>query len=173
MTGTDMITSAAFRFACGRFATGVTVVTVQDSSQQRWGLTVNSFSSVSLNPPLVLFSIDLSAHSYGAITTADRFAINVLAADQQAVSDRFSFIKDEDRFKGIPVLSDQPGEEGEAGDPPVLAGCLCTIICDRENTVPGGDHTILIGRVRRIVVSEDKAATPLLYYAGSYAGLQP
>jgi flavin reductase (DIM6/NTAB) family NADH-FMN oxidoreductase RutF len=166
MTGTENITSAAFRFACGRFATGVTVVTAQDGTGQRWGLTVNSFSSVSLDPPLVLFSIDLGANSYAAITTADQFAINVLSAEQQPISDRFSFVKDEDRFKGVPLIA------GEAGEPPLLEGCLCTIICDRENTVPGGDHTIMIGRVRRIVVTEDKAARPLLYYAGCYAGLK-
>ncbi|MDF1750281.1 MAG: flavin reductase family protein [Alphaproteobacteria bacterium] len=167
MTGTSTITSAAFRYACGRFATGVTVVTAYDKTGQRWGLTVNSFASVSLDPPLVLFSIDLGTNSYAAITGADRFAINVLASDQQALSDRFSFVKDEDRFKDVPLLS------GEADEPPMLAGCLCTIICDPENAVPGGDHTILIGRVRRIVMTEDKAAQPLLYYAGCYAGLMP
>jgi len=166
MTGTENITSAAFRFACGRFATGVTVVTVQEESGKRWGLTVNSFSSVSLDPPLALFSIDLGANSYAAITAADRFAINVLSAEQQTISDRFSFVTDEDRFKDVPLLT------GEAGEPPLLKGCLCTIICDRDNTVPGGDHTILIGRVRRIVVTEDKTARPLLYYAGCYAGLK-
>ena len=159
----DGVTSALFRTVCGRFATGVAVATTCDAKGGRWGLTVNSFSSVSLDPPLVLFSIDKNASSHGVFVGSPRFAVNILAEDQQALSDRFSFVKDDDRFSGIAL------ETSGSDRPPLLSGALGHLICDLENTFPGGDHTILLGRVRHTAVSSDPSARPLLYFSGGYA----
>jgi flavin reductase (DIM6/NTAB) family NADH-FMN oxidoreductase RutF len=169
MHGQTTVTPDQFRAACGRFATGVAIATTRDRHGERWGLTVNSFSSVSLDPPLVLFSIDLSATSHDAFVAADGFAINILEAAQKSLSDRFSFVKDTDRFDGVNLVAGPP--EGWDGGPPVLAGCLSTLICDLTQTVPGGDHTILIGMVRSVAVSRDPDARPLIYFRGGYAAL--
>lgn len=167
MQGQSTVTPDQFRAACGRFATGVAVATVLGADGERWGLTVNSFSSVSLDPPLVLFSIDLDATSHDVFVKADGFAINILEAGQRALSDRFSFVKDTDRFQGVDLVP------GAAGDPPVLAACLSSLVCDLAQTFPGGDHTILIGRVRRIELNPSSDAKPLLYFTGGYAELEP
>ena len=165
MDGQDTIPPALFRGACGRFATGVTIATAQDASGQRWGLTVNSFSSVSLNPPLVLFSLDRAAMSHDGIVGAGGFAINILSAGQRALSERFSVVRDADRFAGVPMLESLPNE------PPLIAQCLCNIICTLEQGIPGGDHTILVGRVRRIALGVPEVPDPLLYFSGGYAEL--
>jgi len=165
MDGHDTISPALFRGACGRFATGVTIATARDSSGQRWGVTVNSFSSVSLDPPLVLFSLDRAATSHDGILNAGGFAINILSIAQRALSDRFSIVRDEDRFAGVPILDGLPDE------PPLIAQCLCNIVCTLEQGIPGGDHTILIGRVRRIALGAPESPEPLLYFSGGYAVL--
>ncbi|MDW3207497.1 MAG: flavin reductase family protein [Alphaproteobacteria bacterium] len=165
MDSDDEVTSTVFRTVCGRFATGVAVATTRDGKGARWGLTVNSFSSVSLDPPLVLFSIDRSASSHDIFLGSPRFGINILSDRQKALSDRFSFLKDEDRFDGIDLVS------GREADPPLIDGAIAHIVCDLANTFPGGDHTILLGRVRHTAVSKDTTARPLLYYAGGYAGI--
>lgn len=159
------VTSTLFRTVCGRFATGVAVATTCDGNGARWGLTVNSFSSVSLDPPLVLFSIDRAASSHDVFVGAPRFGINILSDRQQALSDRFSFLKDEDRFDGLDL------ETGDRDQPPLLSGAIGHLVCDLETTFPGGDHTILLGRVRHTAVTEDPTARPLLYYSGDYAGI--
>ena len=165
MTITEAITPRLFRNACGRFATGVAIATTVGQDGRCAGLTVNSFSSVSLEPPLVLFSIDLSATSHDVFVNASGFAVNVLTEAQQALSNRFASMDEEDRFADVDLL------DRDAGEPPLLAGCLSHFVCDLETTVPGGDHTILIGRVKRLAVSEDTALKPLLYFSGSYAQL--
>jgi flavin reductase (DIM6/NTAB) family NADH-FMN oxidoreductase RutF len=162
MDGGETVTSTLFRSALGRFATGVCVVTTVDADGNSWGLTVNSFSSVSLNPPLVLFSIDQGATSHDVFVGAEGYSVNVLSADQEALSNRFAMERDTDRFAGVPQ------SHTRAGEGPLIDGCLCHIVCDLERAVPGGDHTILIGRVRRIAVSEDPDKRPLLYYSGDY-----
>lgn len=153
-----------FRTVCGRFATGVTVATAIDGKGGRWGLTANSFSSVSLDPPLVLFSIDHAATSHDAFVNASGYTVNILAENQEALSNRFSFVKDSDRFDGVPLADMLPGEA------PILAGCLGAAVCELEKAIPGGDHTILLGRVKRIVVGEE-GLRPLLYYRGGYGRL--
>lgn len=160
--GGDTVTPTLFRGAMGRFATGICVVTTVDADGHSWGLTVNSFSSVSLNPPLVLFSIDQGATSHDAFVSAEGYSVNVLAADQRALSDRFAMERDVDRFEGVPRAAGRPGEG------PLIEGCLAHIVCDLERAVPGGDHTILIGRVRRIGLNDDPKKEPLLYFSGGY-----
>lgn len=157
---TDPASSDLFRTVCGRFATGVTIATAHDATGGQWGLTVNSFASVSLDPPLVLFSIAKGAASHDAFAAADGYTVNILAEDQEALSNRFSLVKDVDRFNGVALANGLPGEA------PILAGCLGAAVCDLEKAIPGGDHTILLGRVRRIVVGN--GVRPLLYYRGGY-----
>lgn len=166
MTFAEAITPRQFRTACGRFATGVAIATTVDATGRYWGLTVNSFSSVSLDPPLVLFSIDVCASSHDVFVKSPNFAVNVLTQRQQALSDRFASTPEAGRFNDTKLV------ESDAHGPPLLAGCLSHFVCDLETSIPGGDHTILIGRVTRLAVCEDDVLKPLLYYRGGYAQLE-
>lgn len=148
-----------FRNALGKFATGVAVVTTADEAGNRFGLTINSFSSVSLDPMLVLWSIAKSSSSFDAFNKADRFAIHVLNADQQAVSDRFSS-KSGDRFAGINCLTGR-------GELPLLPECAAVFQCDTEHRYEGGDHIILVGRVIDFDQRED--VEPLIFHSGRYS----
>ena len=148
-----------FRQLCGRFATGVTVVTTLDAAGVPSGMTANSFASVSLDPPLVSVAIDLSASTHAALLQAPRFAINILAAHQEALSRRFASGLS-DRFDGV------AWQHGLAGQL-LLDGALAHIICERWSTIPAGDHTILLGRV--IGGAATDHGRPLLYYRGGYA----
>lgn len=164
MNDSGLVSGAAFRAACGRFATGVAVVTALDADGGNWGLTVNSFSSVSLDPPLVLFSIDNGATSLTGFKTATSFAVNILTAEQTALSERFSAVSDQDRFVGVSL---EP-----AIGAPVVSDCLCSIECVPENVVAGGDHTVFIARVVGTWLNPTEGLEPLLYYRGGYAGLR-
>jgi flavin reductase (DIM6/NTAB) family NADH-FMN oxidoreductase RutF len=151
---------AQFRQLLGRFATGVSVVTTRDSSGRPMGMTASSVASVSLHPPLVLVSVDHANDMYPALTAADRFVLNVLAADQEAVSRRFA-AEHANRFDGIGYRETRHGL-------PVLEGVLASIECEKQAAVPGGDHTVFFGLVTGGAVSDRR---PLLYYRGGYAGL--
>ena len=164
MNDSGLVSGAAFRAACGRFATGVAVVTALDANGGNWGLTVNSFSSVSLDPPLILFSIDNGATSLSGFKTASSYAVNILTTEQTALSERFSAVSDQDRFVGVPL-------ESSAGAP-VISDCLCSIECAPESIVAGGDHTVFIARVVATRLNSDEGLQPLLYYRGGYAGLR-
>ncbi len=155
------VSSLEFREACGKFATGVTVVTAVGTDEVPLGVTVNSFSSVSLDPPLVLFCLDRGALSYPAFEGTKAFAINVLRDDQQAISVRFS-------QQGAQKFGDLDIVQWETGCP-ILSGCLANLECRTEAIHPGGDHIIVVGRVVRLVVGEP--GRPLLYYGGDYRSL--
>jgi len=161
------IESEAFKRALGRFATGVTVVTTVDRAGAPQGLTVNSFTSVSLDPPLVLFCLDRAAGCFDVFAEASHFAVNILALDQSALSDRFASLVG-DRFNGAAF------RVGATGCP-VIAGALAAMECEIAQRHDGGDHEILVGRVLTIddeVRGDgDAAAAPLLYYRGGYARL--
>ena len=129
----------AFRNALGCFATGVTVVTTVTDAGEPVGLTANSFSSVSLDPPLVLFCLDRASHNLGAFRAAGRFAVNVLGDDQRDLSVRFSTTIG-DRWDGV------EWEAWETGAP-ILKGCLASIDCTTEAVHDGGDHSIFLGEV--------------------------
>jgi flavin reductase (DIM6/NTAB) family NADH-FMN oxidoreductase RutF len=146
------------RRAFGCFATGVTVVTAALPSGQRIGLTANSFASVSIEPPLISWNYRRSAQSLGVLLATKHFAVNVLAADQQALSRQFAD-PTVDRFSGV---STRPGYGGV----PLIAGCIATFECERWATVDAGDHIIFIGRVLRYSHTE---RTPLIFLGGSYA----
>jgi len=148
------------RDALGCFATGVTVVTCLNDGAPA-GLTVNSFTSVSLDPPLLLVCIAKVAASAEALTSASHFAINVLQTGQQPASIRFS-TRDEDRFGATKWAC------GEAGAP-ILEESLGVFECERFAVYDGGDHHILVGRVEK--ASFDASLDPLLYFRGRYRRL--
>lgn len=153
--------SRTLRDALGCFATGVTVVTCLNSDGQPVGLTANSFTSVSLDPPLLLVCIAKSAASAQALTVAPHFAVNVLHTGQQPASIRFS-TRDEDRFGATPWST------GEAGAP-ILKDSLGVFECEAHAVHDGGDHHMLIGQV--IKASFDASLDPLLFFRGRYRRL--
>ena len=157
-TGSDPRT---LRDALGCFATGVTVVTCFDEEEHPLGLTANSFTSVSLDPPLLLVCVHKEATSALSLTNAEHFAVNVLQTGQQPASIRFS-TRDKDRFGNNDW---SPGEFGA----PVLRGSLSVFECTRHGVHDGGDHHILVGRVLK--ASFDPHLDPLLYFRSKYRRL--
>ena len=149
-----------FRIALSRFVSGITVVTVLDKDKRPAGITVSAFSSVSLEPPLVLACIDKRASVHDYLTEGTHFAVNILAQDQEHLSRRFAS-KDQDRFDGAGY------REGVSGAP-LLEGALAYIECRVVHVYPGGDHTIIVGEVESTSVADHK---PLAYYRGGYAQL--
>lgn len=147
-----------FRAALGMFATGVTIVTGRDANGVRIGLTANSFNSVSLAPPLVLWSLSRSAGSMPAFTRGSHYAINILAADQKALAERFSS-KQADRFAGVAY------REG-AGGAPILEGAAAVFECFNRSRYEEGDHVIFVGEVERCERRE--GAQPLIFHGGRY-----
>lgn len=147
----------ALRAALGRFATGVTIVTTATPGGRLEGLTVNSFASLSLDPPLVLWSIRREAPSLPGFLAAGGFAVNVLAAHQAAISLRFATPR-ADKFAGVPYRAGRRGC-------PLLDGVIACFECDTEDRLEGGDHLILVGRVARAM---HRDAPPLVYHAGRY-----
>jgi len=146
----------AFRRCLGQFATGVTVVTANINGEPI-GLTVNSFASVSLNPPLILWSINAASSSYAKFSVADSFIINVLADDQIALSRHFGR-SGGDKFDSV------AWSEGLNGAP-ILDGVAAFFECSRESEHQGGDHLILVGRVQRAVQFDRNT---LLFAQGRY-----
>jgi flavin reductase (DIM6/NTAB) family NADH-FMN oxidoreductase RutF len=149
------------RKALGCFATGITVVTAQDGEGKPVGLTVNAFSSLSLDPPLVLVCLDKRTGCLDAFKNAGSFAIHVLRQDQRELSMTFAS-KQIDKFANLTV------ERRETGAP-VIPGCLALFDCKTEQVVEGGDHLIFFGRVEHLEHSE--AGQPLVYFRGAYAEL--
>jgi flavin reductase (DIM6/NTAB) family NADH-FMN oxidoreductase RutF len=157
----DSVEAWLYRRACAQFTTGITVVTALDSHGHPHGITVNSFSSVSLDPPLVLVSIDLRNAILGHFISSSWFAINILAAHQEHLSRRFSSPA-ENRFIDVNWY---PGASGT----PILEGVLAHLECSVSRTFEAGDHTVLIGEVRHADYMEGK---PLLYFNSGYQSLK-
>lgn len=151
-----------FRSACGRFATGVVVATCKAKSGEPAGVTVNSFTSVSLDPPLILFCLDHGAYSVKVFADVQSFAINMLSGSQQDISHVFA-TSVADRFDGVSFA------EGHGGAP-LLHGALCHLECEVEHRYPGGDHEIIVGRVINVTIA-DSTDRPLIYYKGEYGAL--
>ena len=149
---------ADFRAALGMFATGVTIVTSRNADGSAVGLTANSFNSVSLNPPLVLWSLSRSAASMPAFERGSHYAINILAADQHLLAERFAS-RSPDRFKGVAF------SEG-AGGAPVLDGAAAVFECFNRSRYEEGDHVIFVGEVERCGSRE--GAQPLIFHGGRY-----
>ncbi len=150
-----------FRDALGCFATGVTVVTGLDAEGRPVGVTVNSFSSVSLAPPLILFSLDRVGNSATFFAPGRPFAVNVLARSQVALSERFAG-NDADRFRDI-------GHAPAANGCPVFPGALATLAGSVGANHDGGDHIIVVGRVAEI--ARPAAGQPLVFFRGRYCGV--
>lgn len=145
------------RNALGRFPTGVTVITTRAPGGKREGLTANSFSALSLDPALVLWSIGRKSPSLDSFLASGHFAINVLSAGQSELSHRFA-TPSADKFAGLQV------EEG-VGASPLLPGVLARFECATERTIDGGDHVLFIGRVHKLAYGDGE---PLIFNAGRY-----
>ena len=149
------------RNTLGTFATGVTIVTTRAPDKTPVGLTVNSFSSVSLDPPLVLWSLAKTSRTLEVFTTQPHWAVNILAEDQEALSNRFASAG-EDKFAGVDI------EDG-AGGAPLLPGCTARLECRTVFQYEGGDHVILVGEVLSF---EREDRRPLVFHGGRYARIQ-
>jgi 3-hydroxy-9,10-secoandrosta-1,3,5(10)-triene-9,17-dione monooxygenase reductase component len=147
-----------FRKALGSFATGVTIITTRAADGTQLGLTVNSFNSVSLNPPLVLWSLENASLSLPAFREAKHWAVHVLASDQEELSGRFAR-RGANKFAGLTL------ETGE-GNVPLLTGCSARFQCRNAFQYDGGDHIIFVGEVLRFDRSD---APPLVFHGGRYA----
>lgn len=146
-----------FRYLCGFFPTGVAVVTTRGPDGGPVGMTANSFTSVSLDPPLVSVSIDRAAEMHRHILDAERFAINILAGGQESLSRRFAAVMD-DRFAEVVYSWNDAGL-------PILSGTLASVLCERVAAHAAGDHTIVLGRVTGGGAGQGR---PLLFYRGLY-----
>lgn len=153
----------ALRNALGHFPTGVTVVTTCNKAGKAVGVTINSFGSLSLDPPLILWSLATKAYSYPAFAKAKNFAVHVLAADQQNLAEHFARTA-KDKFDGI-------GFSMGMGNVPLLSGCAAIFQCATQRRVAGGDHVILIGHVEKFIVTADRL--PLVFHRGRYVIPEP
>ncbi len=164
MTEGAALDSRAYRDWCGRFATGITVVAMRDGDQAH-GMTVNAFTSVSLDPPLLLFCVDKSASVYDALERADAFTVNILSEDQRELAQFFARHgredeADADAMGGFPYSDSQTGS-------PILDGTLGWADCRVWGKTEAGDHTVVIGEVVDMDLSQPDRA-PLLFFASGY-----
>jgi len=150
-----------FRRTLGCFATGVTVITAVDGEGKARGLTANAFSSLSLDPTLILICVDHRSDTFPVIAEASAFGVNVLSEEQRDVSQRFAG-KGDNKFEGI-------GYHAGVTGVPVLDGALAVLECEVTESYPAGDHTIFVGAVQH--VEHDGQAKPLLFFRGNYASL--
>ncbi len=152
--------SKALRQVLGHFATGIAVATTRDETGQFVGVTINSFNSVSLSPPLVLFSLEKQSTFFSTFQASGCFAINILTSEQQFLSDRFARQK-VNQFEGVRIFQQHTGS-------PLLESCLATLDCVTVYQYEGGDHIIFVGEVKAI---QSFTGKPLLYYQGQYTQL--
>ena len=157
------VTPGDFRRACGQFATGVTIVTVRDGDGAR-GMTANSFTSVSLDPPLILVSIDQRNRTHGLLDVGARFAVSVLAEEHRPWSDRFAGRHGDvqGEFADVPHRLTSDGL-------PIIAGALASFVCRVVAVHPAGDHSLFIGQVESL--ESAPGAPPLLFFGGGYREL--
>jgi 3-hydroxy-9,10-secoandrosta-1,3,5(10)-triene-9,17-dione monooxygenase reductase component len=151
------VDSKEFRRALGAFATGVTVVTARDAEGVDTGVTANSFNSVSLSPPMVLWSLSKNSSSLPAFAGTDYFAVHILAANQEQISNQFAK-SGIDRFAGIPISRGQ-------GDVPLIDGCSARFSCRTAYRYEGGDHIIIVGEV---LAFDSLDTSPLVFHGGRY-----
>ena len=154
---TTSIDSKQFRKALGSFTTGVTIVTTRGADGKDYGLTANSFNSVSMDPPMVLWSLGKKSSSLEAFAGADHFAVHILAADQETTSNRFAK-SGTDKFDGI-----KPSRGH--GEVPLLEGCSARFECRVAYKYDGGDHVIFVGEV---INFDDFSRPPLIFHGGNY-----
>lgn len=147
-----------FRNALGCFPTGVTIVTVLGPNEHDIGVTVNSFNSVSMEPPLILWSLDRSAYSLPIFLATSHFAVNVLSSDQVHLSNQFAGAKG-DKWSNVDF-------ERWSGGSAIIKGCVANFDCEKIYAYDGGDHVIFVGRV--IEMKHDPHGAPLLFHQGRY-----
>jgi flavin reductase (DIM6/NTAB) family NADH-FMN oxidoreductase RutF len=159
------VAKSDFRKACGQFATGVTVVTVRDGEGAH-GMTANSFTSVSLDPPLVLVSVDRVRRTHELLDVGDRFAVSVLAQEHRHWSDRYAGRQGESiqrKFGDVPHRLTDDGV-------PVLEGALASFVCRVVSIHPAGDHSLFVGHVEHLDYTPGQP--PLLFYCGGYRAVE-
>jgi flavin reductase (DIM6/NTAB) family NADH-FMN oxidoreductase RutF len=156
----SVITPDQFRDALGRFASGVAIVTTRDAGGTDHGMTVSAFSSLSIDPPLILFCIDHAAAMSPHIAAASHVGVSLLAEGQEALPRRFA-LKDADRFAGVPVVR---AASGVALVPAALVHMDCRVTARHE----AGDHTIVVAEVMAVATAPGE---PLVYYRGAYGRL--
>ena len=155
------MTKDDFKNVMGSFAAGVTVVTTLREDGGFTGLTATAFSSLSMDPPLCLVCVDRRGSNHDALQTSRRFAVCMLASSQTDLSNRFASRAD-NKFEGVAYSL------GAETGCPLLDGALATMECEVVDVFPGGDHSIFVGRLLSVSVSE---GAPLLYWRGGYRGL--
>jgi len=148
------------RRVMGHFATGVTIITTVSASGQLHGLTANAFTSVSLEPPLLLISVDKKAESYPSFEQSKVFTVNILSDSQEALSRKFA-VTGTDKFTGVAFRAGGNGA-------PIILGALAHIECRLYATYDGGDHTLYLGE---ILEAETREGKPLLFYRGGYRAI--
>ena len=156
METTSQISPRDFRAALGRFASGVTVVTIPDELSRAGvrGVTANAFLSVSLSPPLVLVSIDKKARAHASLLSAERYGVSILAEDQGALSNHFAGFD----ASVTPTFTELDGLA-------LIGGAVAHLVCRIVDRHEAGDHTLFIGEVEVLAISDD---APLLYFRGQY-----
>lgn len=154
------ITDADFKHAMSHFASGVTIVTTEHEGKP-FGMTVSSFASLSLHPPLVLVCVEKSLKTHDAIVSAGRFGVSILSAEQSDISNRFASRMD-DKFAGVAI------DRGDLGVP-LIGGALTSLECHVHAQLAGGDHTIFVGEVASVRTRE---GAPLLYFRAAYRDLR-
>lgn len=158
-----MLDTQRFRDALGQFPTGVTIVTSMTAGGDRLGMTISSFNSLSLDPPLVLFSMSRAANSFVAWQQAKRYAINVLSEDQEELSNKFARAKAE-KWIGQTILGGKSGV-------PLLPNAVIAFECEAYDRHDGGDHEIFVGRVVGLHENRAKRGHPLVFFGGQYRRL--
>ena len=154
--------SATFRRTCSRFATGVAIATVIAEDGSPHGMTVNSLTSVSVDPPMVLICVDYSSNLLAMFRASLRYGLSILDEDQQELSHRFAQ-RGQDRFDGIPW---EPGATGV----PLIPGALAQLECEIRTVVESGDHAVLIAQV--VAARESAGGRPLLYFDSAYRSIR-
>ncbi len=147
-----------FKHCMGSFVTGVTIVTTTDASFEPQGVTISSFSSLSLEPPMIAFNLGKESYLHSKILNSDSFAVNILSGGQASLSKKFAE-KSGNRWEGVKY---QLGMHGA----PILDDVAAYIECLTDNIYDGGDHSIITGKVVNLKMAEDK--NPLVYYRGGY-----
>lgn len=161
-TSADAQARAELRATLGQFATGVTIITAREASGEPFGMTANSFTSVSLEPPMILWNLGRDANCYRRMCEAERFAINFLAHDQRDLSDRFA-AKGGEKFAAIDWTNDENGA-------PLLSGCIAYLSCRVRELIDAGDHVIVLADVTAHAITTK--SEPLVFYQGGYRALQ-
>ncbi len=150
----------SLRTCLGRFATGIAVVTATGRDGEPVGLTINSFTAISLEPPLILFSLDRATTSLPDFEAGEAYAVNVLSADQQGISDTFARADPAERWR------DTVWSPGSTSGAPVLEGAIARFECVRFAVHDGGDHRMFLARV--VAAAHAEHGAPLLYFNGRY-----